>query len=173
MSTGNPLVPCPSCARHVRALDANCPFCNGALPTNLASRAVPAASQRLGRGAAFVFASSLAMQACASSNGGGGDAATQDSAPSDSAGDTVTTEDMGGPVAAYGAPADVVIPDASSSDASAPVDAGGPDDSGGNVAAYGLPAPVDAGSDASDDAGDGGGGARYGAPPARNYEEWI
>src|SRR5437660_940496 len=43
------LVPCPSCARHVRAADATCPFCAAALSVDAGARAVPAAPQRLGR----------------------------------------------------------------------------------------------------------------------------
>ena len=58
------LVPCPSCRRHVRDSEANCPFCKGALPTSLASKAIPASTQRMGRAAAFAFTASLAMSAC-------------------------------------------------------------------------------------------------------------
>src|SRR4051812_38400204 len=62
-----PLVPCPSCQRHVLATEAACPFCASLLPSDLGSRAVPGATQRLGRAAAFVFGASLAVTACASS----------------------------------------------------------------------------------------------------------
>lgn len=188
MSHSNPLVPCPDCARHVRALESKCPFCGGALPTNgqLASRAVPSTTQRLSRGAAFVFASSLAMSACGPTTTGGGDAASEagggnDGAPSDTGG----PRDDGSIVAMYGEPAPVDAGDAARADANPTDDGGGP------IAAYGGPAPVDAGPDVSvndaaatdggpnddggsaslyglappPDAGDGGGGLRYGAPP--------
>lgn len=59
-----PLVPCPSCARHVRSNEASCPFCEGALPAGLGARAIPAARVRLDRLAAFTFAASLALAAC-------------------------------------------------------------------------------------------------------------
>ena len=54
------LVPCPSCARHVRSSERACPFCRSALSTDLAARAVPGTTQRLSRAAAFTFAASLA-----------------------------------------------------------------------------------------------------------------
>ncbi|MEO8875487.1 MAG: hypothetical protein ABI461_07870 [Polyangiaceae bacterium] len=59
------LVPCPGCARHVRASESACPFCSAELPTDLASRAVPAAGRRLSRAAAFTFATTLAVAGAA------------------------------------------------------------------------------------------------------------
>lgn len=58
------LVPCPSCARHVRASESACPFCASVLPEDLASRTVPAAPRRLERLAAFTFAATLAVAGC-------------------------------------------------------------------------------------------------------------
>lgn len=139
------LVPCPSCARHVLASETNCPFCSAALPTDLASRAVPPAGRRLNRAAAFVFGASLAVAGCSgevdgggttggSSSGGNGQDAGTDSGP----------DDGGGVMPLYGDPP--------------PQDAG-PDvtDDGGGSALYGVPPPIDA--------GDGGGAPLYGAPP--------
>lgn len=61
----SPLVPCPSCTRHVRSNETQCPFCRTDLPAELAARVVPAARVRLDRLAAFTFAASLAATAAA------------------------------------------------------------------------------------------------------------
>src|SRR4051794_23113730 len=63
------LVPCPSCGRHVRAAESACPFCNSALPSKLASRAIPTPTRRLERLAAFTFAATLAVTGCALTDG--------------------------------------------------------------------------------------------------------
>lgn len=130
-----PLIPCPSCRRHVRGAVA-CPFCKTALPGDL--RAVPASSTRLGRSALFAFA--VTVSAC------GGSTETEPPTVTDTgakAGDTGTTpgdtavvDDTGGPVAAYGAPADTGTADTGTTDT-------GPKDDGGPAPAYGLP-PGDA-----------------------------
>jgi hypothetical protein len=137
-----PLVPCPACARHVRAVEAQCPFCSHALPRDLAAHAVPGTTQRLSRAAAVLFGTSLALAGC-----GGAVTPAEDLAPADA------VADDGGPAPLYGLPPP--------SDA-APQDAA-PRDDGGPVAAYGAPAPVDAGPDDN-----GGGSADYGAPPVRD-----
>jgi hypothetical protein len=179
----NPLVPCSGCGRHVRASESQCPFCGVTLAGDLASRAVPSTTQRLGRGAMFVFATTVALGACAPSPGPS-DGAT----PSDSAADTGTAQDSGGPMPLYGAP----VP---SDGGPTERDSGpSPTDSGGPIAMYGGPPPVDAGPgpdsggpspvDAGSPLDDGGGvaplyggpfpddagreagpGLRYGAPP--------
>lgn len=182
------LVPCPSCARHVRVTDARCPFCASALPNTLAQRAVPNTTQRLSRAAAFAFTASLAVAGCSSNPAPGTDASTNDVVSTDRGNgtdaatgtDVVTAtdtpavtdsgapQDNGGAMPLYGAPADVVIPPADVQDAGAvaplyggpPVDAGAADD---------VPATPDDGGGiaplygAPADAG--GGGVRYGAPP--------
>lgn len=54
--TRGPLVPCPSCKRHVFASDeSTCPFCAAALPLDLAKRAAPSTTKRLSRGETFTF----------------------------------------------------------------------------------------------------------------------
>src|SRR5262245_6333168 len=63
------LVPCPSCGRHVQAKEASCPFCTSVLPANLASRAVPAATRRMSRVAAFSFAAVVAGAGVAATAG--------------------------------------------------------------------------------------------------------
>lgn len=56
------LVPCPGCERHVRVLEASCPFCKTAL--DLSSTPPPILpSQRLGRAALFAFGVTLAAGA--------------------------------------------------------------------------------------------------------------
>jgi len=134
-----PLIPCPSCRRHVRAGDESCPFCASAMPAD--ARAVPALNGRLGRGALFAFAVSVA--ACGGSTES--DTTTDSGAATDSgATDTGTAkdtavEDTGGPVAAYGGPPDTGLIDTGTTDAGADVR-----DSGGPAPAYGLP-PSDGG----------------------------
>ncbi len=161
----HPLVPCPSCQRHVRAGEGRCPFCQSAMPENVALRPEP--PPRLSRAAAFVFGASLAVAGCEAevidphatggtatgTGAGGGDAggaggsggqggALPDGGPLDD----------GGMVALYGDPPP-------------PMDAGddAPDDDGGSGAKYGAPPPMDAGDDAPID--DGGSMGLYGAPP--------
>jgi hypothetical protein len=53
------LVPCTTCARHVRASEKVCPFCARELPANLAARATPGTNKRLTRAAFFTFATTL------------------------------------------------------------------------------------------------------------------
>src|SRR5262249_12643085 len=140
-----PLVPCPTCQRHVRTTESACPFCRAALPADLDARAVPAASQRLSRAAAFVFGASLAVTSC-------GGEVTEDKSASGAEG--ATSGGMGG--ATTGGSTTGSTSSASTTGSTST----GPDDDGGNVALYGDPPPRDAGP--SDD---GGGQADYGAPP--------
>ncbi len=149
----NVLVPCPSCARHVRASESACPFCASALPTDLARHAVPPATRRMNRAAAFTFAATLAVSAGAISTsacGGtveqgpddhGGGQAMYGTARADDGGATI---DDGGTAAMYGL---------------AYVDSGAPEDAGQPTPAYGLPFPEDAGPP-----DDGGLVAAYGLP---------
>ncbi len=138
-----PFVPCPSCRRHVRAGDAACPFCSEALPASL--QAVPAATQRLGRGALFAFAVSVA--ACGGTETP--ETTTDTGAVSDGTTDSVTdtgaakddgidTSDTGGPVAAYGGPPDTGVKPDTATD-TAPD--GTATDSGGGTPLYGSPPP--------------------------------
>lgn len=137
-----PLVPCPTCDRHVLASETACPFCAAALPANLADRAVPSAPTRLNRAAAFVFGASLAVAGCSSETTGGG--TTGGGGAGGGAQETdAGVDDDGGGMALYGVPP--------------PMDAG-PDDDGGAMAEYGAPPPLDAGDD-------GGAVPLYGAPP--------
>lgn len=146
----NALIPCTSCARHVRATESACPFCAAALPLSARSvqRALPKA--RLGRAATFAFgAAALAVGAAACGDDDGDDTTPtadlgtdggsvvqdlgRDSATPDedlgtetdlgTAGDLGTEEDLGGVGPLYGGP---------------PVDAGEPD-LGGVAPAYGIP----------------------------------
>ncbi len=61
------LLPCPSCARHVRASESACPFCATALsPSSAPANRSPA--QRLSRAALFALgASTAAVAACSGS----------------------------------------------------------------------------------------------------------
>lgn len=56
-----PLIPCSTCARHVRATDTECPFCGGELAV---VEARPQPTQRLSRAAALVFGASVAVVGC-------------------------------------------------------------------------------------------------------------
>lgn len=132
-----PLLPCPSCQRHVRTREAACPFCATALTSEWRAH-VPALAptpKRLSRAAAFVFGATVGVAACSGEaviepggEGGGG---------ADGAGGAGGSGGFGG----------------------SPIFDAGPDDDGGNQTLYGDPA-IDAGTD------DGGGGEPiYGAAP--------
>jgi hypothetical protein len=161
------LVPCPSCARHVRATERACPFCRTALSAAIAAKAIPGSAQRLSRAAAFTFAASLAATGCSSDATPAPDAAAVDSGAATDSGATTDTgaradtgtatdagfpTDDGGFLAMYGGPP---------RDSGA--DSGAPDDNGGIGPLYGLPAS-DAGQE-SDTGADGSIGVRYGSPP--------
>ena len=155
------LLPCPSCARHVRQSESGCPFCGASLAlASEPSRPMP--TQRLGRAATFAFGAAMAtsVAACgttttptttytgvAQEDGGtDGGVAPAYGAPSDAGSDAgmlamyggppsdsgTTDQDGGGPAPAYGGPIRE--------------DAGGvqPVDSGGVAPAYGAIPPPDA-----------------------------
>jgi hypothetical protein len=73
------LVPCPSCSRHVRTSESECPFCGSGLELSSVPAPVLPAT-RLGRAATFAFGATLlsatAMVACGgdSEDDGGGNA---------------------------------------------------------------------------------------------------
>ena len=131
------LVPCPSCARHVRVSEAACPFCRGALDESLRAQPAPqAAPARLSRAALYALgaAGTVTLAAACSQSVYGAPVTPDDAGP----------RDAGPPMvdAAYGGP---------------PID-------GGFDADDGAPPVVDAGRDADDDASplvD----AAYGGPP--------
>lgn len=141
------LVPCPACTRHVRASESQCPFCHGALPTQLKARAVPAANRRLDRFAAFTFAATLAVTGCTA--GTSEEAESQDNelgsiqpmygmpAPED-AGPKKDGGKKDGGKADGGKPSDGGKADASPCDTDK-----GPKDNGGVFAMYGAPAVID------------------------------
>ena len=107
------LRPCAHCARHVRANETRCPFCEGVLAIEERPLAVP--RTRLGRSARMAFgaAASISLAACggsdsttttpptdAKSDSVTGDTATSDSTGSDSTGSDSTSEvadDSGAP----------------------------------------------------------------------------
>lgn len=131
------LLPCPSCARHVRQTESGCPFCGTSLDlASIAPRGLPA--QRLGRAATFAFGAAMATSVAAC--GGGPGPGTNDS----------------GVAPLYGAPSDMGAP---ANDANMLAMYGGPpNDSGGPGPLYGAPT-FDAGTDA------GGPAPAYGAVP--------
>jgi hypothetical protein len=100
----NFLVPCPSCARHVRQSEASCPFCSAEL--SLGQVPAPVLPRgRLGRAATFAFGASLvgatSLIACGGDSeegkeGGGGTAPTAG---------TMSSGGDGAPMPVYGAPA--------------------------------------------------------------------
>lgn len=59
------LVPCPSCARHVRERESVCPFCASLMPEGLRAPVPP--SGRISRAAMIALASTLSAAACSSS----------------------------------------------------------------------------------------------------------
>ncbi|MEZ4393913.1 MAG: hypothetical protein R3A48_22800 [Polyangiales bacterium] len=146
-----PMIPCTACARHVRASEARCPFCDATLSIEARSALAPDTTRRLSRAAAFAFG--LSVAGCSSTVGG-----------TDAAADTVTTDTVA---------SDSVVPDTGSrpdtavatdrgggTDAVTPQDVTAPEDLGNIAPPYGIPA--DAGGPPDDD---GGAAAEYGAPP--------
>src|SRR4051794_6550185 len=113
------LLPCPSCARHVRASEETCPFCDSGLPASLATQPAPRSpATRLSRAALFAFGTSAAaIAACGGSTTGSpkDDVTLLDAAyggpPRDGAPDA--EEDSPFLNAAYGGPPiDASVPDA-------------------------------------------------------------
>ena len=137
------LVPCPGCARHVRASEPACPFCGDSSP-----RSAPA-SRTVARSRTLIFGAALASTAVAgclthTRNDPENDAAVVASTP-DAGGDAYGTppadeEDAGASHSEYGGPPppeDAFEEDAGTSNA----DYGGPpppeDDAGGFAPLYG------------------------------------
>jgi hypothetical protein len=127
------LLPCPSCARHVRVSEGTCPFCAAALPASLRSQPLPRSpGTRLSRAALYAFgASATALAACGGTGSTLGDAGRDGS-------DQIGMPVYGGPVVDGG------------EDAFPTVDAayGGPPQDAADAAAdvtnaplYGLPPP--------------------------------
>ena len=162
------LIPCPSCARHVRTSDASCPFCGAATvqaPAPLVARG------RLSRAALLAVgaAGALAAADC------GGSTSSPEPASDASAADDASSGSTSSGSTSSGSSSGAESSGSSSSGSLIalygglmPVDAGA--DAGGHMAepVYGAVAPPhDAGAD-SDDAGDGGfhGIPIYGAAPS-------
>ena len=127
-----PLAPCPACSRHIRTTERTCPFCASAIPESITESALPGASSRLSRAAAFAFTASLAVTGAAVGTSGctSGSTLTDGDASADGSTKDGSPDDEGGLQAAYGAIA---------------VDSG-PDDAGGAGTKYGGP-PIDSGGD--------------------------
>ena len=117
--TDTRLLPCPSCARHVRASEDACPFCSAALPAPLASQPMPRSpGTRLSRAALFAFGTSAAaIAACGGSTTGSpkDDVSMVDAAYGGPPRDGAADADNDSPFvnAAYGGPPfDASLPDA-------------------------------------------------------------
>jgi len=106
MPAGRPsLVPCPSCARHVRATERVCPFCGAAVPPSFAGYVPRAPAERLSRAALVAFAA-VAVAGCSK----------ETATPSDAGSADKQQQQEPTTVPAYGAPAPTPAP--------SPVDAG-------------------------------------------------
>ena len=153
------LVPCPSCARHVRVSDVLCPFCATALPEDLRASA-PRALPPAGMSRAARYALGVALATATAAAPGCSTSRSEDAgvdlggvmplygAAAD--GGTDAGVDLGGPIPMYGAAADA------GADAARP-DAG--TDLGVIAPPYGI-APADAG-----EVDLGAPVAHYGGPP--------
>jgi hypothetical protein len=128
-----PLAPCPSCHRHVRASAGACPFCQTQIHV---ARVIPSPTTRLARGALFVFASSVAACGGSTAPDTAGDSASSDTSSKtdsvgvDSMGIDSSMTDTGNVAPPYGIP---------------PEDTGAVDDTGTPGAKYGAPPPPDGG----------------------------
>ena len=151
------LLPCRSCARHVRATDSACPFCGSAVPEQTRMVARPQAPRgNLSRAALFALGAAAAAAGTTGIAGcSGGVVSVQDAS-----GDVVSTQDAYG-----GPPPHDVGPSDSPGDVDSAQDA--PRDVFMAHDAYGAPPPdvgpkwdasaADAGSDVIQ--------AMYGGPP--------
>ena len=94
------LIPCPTCNRHVRAVETRCPFCDAAQPARALTGGSGLPRKRLGRAALMTAGAALlgAAEAC------GDTAPTQDASTNNDSSMSADGPD-GGPVALYGAPA--------------------------------------------------------------------
>jgi hypothetical protein len=142
------LIPCAACSRHVKASDAECPFCRASMLTVSAPATTP---YRRMAAAAAVAAGVVALTGCGSSSGGsasGDDASTADDASP--FGDDASVGTFYG-IASFDA-SGVVFYGAANFDAGPPpADA---NDEGSAVAFYGSPGVPDSGT-APDGAVDG------------------
>lgn len=168
-----PLVPCPSCQRHLRIDHTACPFCAATLPDDLAKKVVPAARSRLDRFATITFATALSVAAAAAC--GGSTETTPDGTqgtppPGTDAGRL--DKDSGGAVPAYGLPdprdagADANVFDGNIAPAyGLPIDASFGDSSSTDGSSSLDGAATDADTDAANVKDSGGIGQLYGMPP--------
>ena len=168
-----PLVPCPSCARHVRASETACPFCQAELPEGLEAQARPGVARRMSRAAALALGASLAVAACAD------EVQTTNDASGATSGDKGSGSGGGGAGGAGGAASTTATSSSEASSSSgiavlygpAPPPDGGfggspPDDAGTPVEDSGTPVE-DGGSSNPNDAGP---APIYGAaPPQQNF----
>lgn len=125
------LCPCPSCSRHVRYSESQCPFCHAALPQRVAPR-LPDVS-RLSRVARIAVGAALAA-ACAS-----------DPKPAPTQPDPQGSPDAGTAAPVYGMPVDTPPPQPDPIEPTTPDGPGattpepGPKDPGAARPLYGLP----------------------------------
>jgi hypothetical protein len=129
-----PLLPCPTCRRHVRADETRCPFCSDTILRAASPQTVVMPKGRLSRVGIFLFAS-VSATACGSVQDVG--------APSVDA--TADTLDHGGDARAlYGSPGEVGPPfDTATTDSFGASDGdagtdGDAKDTGGSSAIYGA-----------------------------------
>ena len=141
------LLPCPSCARHVRSTEDACPFCAASI-TRGAVRPVPRVGARLSRAALYALgASAAALAAC-----GGNSTSSSDAGAN---GDAQIGPMYGGPPVEAGS--DQFVPTPTPAYGGPPQDAGTePGDGGAN----------DGGKEGGG-VKDGGPAPAYGAPPAQ------
>jgi hypothetical protein len=127
------LCPCPSCSRHVRYTESQCPFCHSVLPHRTPPR-MPDVS-RLSRVARVAVGAALAA-ACAADPGPGPTTPGPEAPP-----------DAGAVAPMYGVPVDTPPPqpddpvEPAPDPEAAPTPAPGPNDPGAARPMYGLPPP--------------------------------
>jgi hypothetical protein len=65
------LLPCPSCARHVRVDSGACPFCGGPLPASFRSLVAPRVTRRASRAGMYAHTARASLLAIAAAGCGG------------------------------------------------------------------------------------------------------
>lgn len=168
-----PLVPCGSCRRHVRASEAACPFCASDMPRAAAREQVVTAG--MSRAAVLAIGAALSIVACSDDDPGTGNQTGQigqtggaagSSSGGSSAGGNGGAAGDGGTMALYGAPP----PQGGAAGDSGGTIYGAPPPQGGAAGesagpVYGAPPPAGAGGAAGGPDDPGSGNADYGAPP--------
>jgi hypothetical protein len=86
----NDLILCPACSRHIRRVEASCPFCGGRVPLSARTASQPMAPRGLSRARLYAFHAAVATGVVAGTTGACGGSMTTSSA-GDASGDVASS----------------------------------------------------------------------------------